>query len=578
MVRVFAAALLGAACSPAPERAVPPAAPAPDAGVTLGVTVPNEAASAPAPADPGVPAWDFRDATAESGIDFSVETASPELLAGGVGLLDADGDGDLDLFLANDTAPSAFFRNEGGATFVEATGEAGLSGITAARGVAIGDYDDDGDPDLYVGRLARDLLLRNDGGVFTDVTDASGAINDAMSYGAAWCDVDVDGDLDLYVGNYLITLDGRDAPFFRGDPNRLFRNDGGAFVDVAPESGVDSTGATLAVACADYDDDGDPDLWEVNDYGMFNLPDRLWRNDGGTFVDVAWEVGVADRIFGMSAAAADFDNDGDLDLAASNFATNVLHRNDGGFFTDVARDVGAGVMGFSDPAQGFPGYPDFDDLDPWIGGLQEFVDRYCDVTSTDLLLTHWSAIFFDYDQDGWQDQFVASGWVGIAPTLPEGRAQPGRLLRNAGGTFVDRSIASRTDTRGEARAAAAGDLDGDGDLDLVVAGGSVLDPAGNATHLFLNEAAHGHWLAVRAVGTASARDSVGARVIVRAGGVEQMREIAAGSGFASASPPIAHFGLGDAATADEVVVRWPSGASVTMEDVEADRTLEIVEP
>ena len=222
---------------------------------------------------------------------------------------------------------------------------------------------------------------------------------------------------------------------------------------MAPLVGVAATGATLAVACIDYDDDGDADLYEVNDYGMFNTPNRLWRNDGdgASFTDVAPELGLDAPIFGMGAAAADYDNDGDLDLYATNLAANLLHRNDGGAFTEIAREVGAAAMSFSDDAQAFLGWPSAapDGDDAWQAALARFVGDYADTSSEEHLLTSWSAIFFDYDHDGWQDLFVANGAVAIAPTLPEGLRQPNRLLRNVGGAFVDATLATRTGTRGD---------------------------------------------------------------------------------------------------------------------------------
>ncbi|MEK6608374.1 MAG: FG-GAP-like repeat-containing protein [Myxococcota bacterium] len=517
----------------------------------------------------------FHDVSAPCISDFSLGLSPPEVIGSGAGLLDADGDGDLDVVLASQSTPARFCRNLGGLAFEDATDEIGLGGILDARGFAAADYDADGDQDLYVTRRGSDRLYRNDGGHFVDVTSASGIGEAGLSYSAAFCDLDRDGDLDLYVGVYI----GDYPPGGGSRNNQLLRNDGGFFVNIAASAGVDSMGETLAVTCVDYDDDGDLDLYEVNDFGPCSIPNRLWRNDGELqFTDVAPTLGIDAHVFGMSALACDIDNDLDLDLYASNLGANLLHRNDGGSFVEVAQEIGAAAMGYacaSDPCRACTGrYGPYALCAEWA----EFADRYADPTSSDYLMSSFGAVCFDADQDGRLDLAVVNAPVVSGSDLPDGWCPPNVLLHNAGGGFEDWSEGSGlAQLEGDQVSIAAGDLDGDGDLDLVVHGEAAAGPQNGTAHLLRNDMAVGHWLTVRPQGVASNRDGIGARVEVRAGDLHIVRELSGTMGFAAAMPHEAHFGLGGAGLADEVTVRWPSGALDRLLEVPADQRIVVVE-
>jgi len=405
----------------------------------------------------------------------------------GVAWGDFDNDGDLDLYLADaGTANNNnLLRNDGGGTFVDVTSvplDNGGSGRTAVWG----DYDNDGDLDLYLSNFgSANKLFRNDGGeTFTDVTSAP--LDDAdIGRGAAWGDYDNDGDLDLYLAN----LD---------TANKLFRNEGDdTFVD-ATGGPLGDTGAGNGVTWGDFDNDGDLDLYLVND----NSANKLFRNEGGgTFAD-ATAGPLGDAASGQGATWGDYDNDGDLDLYLSNFGTaNKLFRNDGG-------------GSFVDDTGGPLGDEDF--------GL--------------------GVAWGDYDNDGDLDLYLAN--VNTA----------NKLFRNDGsGTFIDDTSAPLDDP-GNGRGVAWGDIDDDGDLDLYLA-------IFGANKLFRNEsaAAGNHWLQVELEGVVSNRSAIGARVRLVAGGVTQIREVSGGSGYLSQNSLPLEFGLGTSTTIDSLIIRWPSG-------------------
>ena len=425
----------------------------------------------------------------------------------GVAWGDYDNDGDLDLYLCNyDHASNKLFRNDLG-TFVDATsGPLGSSDTTICA--VWGDYDNDADLDLYlVTKPGTNRLLRNDGGgTFVDVTSGPvGNVGDGA--GASWGDYDNDGDIDLYVSNSEHQV------------NRLYRNDGGGvFADVTSSTAADSGDGTGAM-WVDYDNDGDLDLCSLNYFG----PIKLLRNDGGgAFVNVAKGPLVArDGHNGM--AWGDYDNDSDMDAFITNDGVNRLIRNDGG-------------------------------------------DVFVDVTPTAMADSSGTAVAWgDYDNDGDLDLLVANS------------TQPDRLFRNdGGGTFVNVATGALADTS-ESHSAAWGDYDGDGDLDLYVSN------VGGANHLFRNNQANGnHWLEVKLKGMApqpgrSNKAGIGARVRLVAAGVSRIREISGGSGYLSQDAMVASFGLGTATSADSLIVRWPSGIVQIVHPVGVNRVLTVTE-
>ncbi len=506
----------------------------------------------------------FREVAQEVGLTFVHEPGAmgdfrlPEIIGSGVALLDYDGDGNLDVFLPQGSpgarTSSRLFRNElrppaGGTAhplrFTDVTERAKLARRGWDMGAAVGDYDNDGDTDLYVTSFGHNALYRNQGdGTFVDVTAAAGVDDSRWSTSAAFADYDADGDLDLFVAAYVDFTEKGNKPCydpsgqrdyclpaeFRPLPARLFRNEGGGrFSDVTAATGIGSAaGAGLGVVATDADGDGLLDLYVAND----GTPNHLWMNRGdGTFDERGLAAGAAYDAAGraeagMGAAAADFDDDGDEDLFVTNLVgeTNTLYLNDGSArFEDAT--VRLGLAAVSRPFTGF---------------------------GTD---------FFDIDRDGRLDLFVANGAVSIVDArrqLPYPYQQRNLLLLNTGsGGFrdVSREAGPALALEEVSRGAAFGDIDNDGDVDVVVSNNN------GPVRLLLNETPGGqHWLSIRLQGTSGARDGQGALVHVQRPGAPALRRRAHSDGsYLSASDPRVHVGLGDAAAIAGIVVEWRKG-------------------
>ena len=503
-----------------------------------------------------------------------------ETFGSGVAIFDVDNDGRLDVLLASQKTPVRLCMNRGDGRFEDGTAAAGLSTVDDARGFAVGDIDNDGDEDLYVTRGGPDLLMKNDGGVFHRLD--AGLNEDQLNFSAVFCDLDNDGRLDLFVGEYMPPPA---APWSEWT-NRLYRNTGDGFIEVTAMSGIgrlDKKPAhTLAVTCADVDGDDKMDLYEVNDFGMCRTPNRLWRNEGGMhFSDAAPALGLDDALFGMSAVACDYDNDGDLDLYASNVGANVLRKNDGGRFTEVARAVGAALASY--PVEEDSCGSQFNGYGPRYQSvcgedLATYANRYGDPGRRAFVQSSFGAACFDADNDGWQDLAVVNAIVIPNNGIPDGPCQPDSLLQNVNGVFTDRSVSSGIAAiTGDQLSIAAADLDGDGDLDLVMNGADTFGQEKSGGRLLWNETTGGHALAIRLRGVTSNRDGIGARVTVKAAALQMLREVQGGSGFASAGPHEARFGLGAATFADEVTVRWPSGTVDHFSRVPAGSPMTIIE-
>jgi hypothetical protein len=502
----------------------------------------------------------------------------PEIMGSGAGVLDYDGDGDLDVYLVQGARLDAgrkllfppppgwkpgnrLLRNElvpsGALRFTDITVQARAGSTAYGMGVATADYDNDGDTDLYVTNFGPNALYRNDGGTFTEIAADAGVAGAEWSTSAAFLDYNRDGRLDLFVVNYLNFTVRTNKPCYAPSgerdycnprvyqpvPSRLYRNDGGGkFTDFTRAAGVSASfGRGLGVVCFDYDQDGWIDIYVAND-GTAN---QLWRNNGdGTFTDTALTAGVAysaDGIAqaGMGVDAGDLDNDGDDDLFVANLAreTNNLYINDGrGGFVDTIAESGMGP----------PSYPN----------------------------TGFGTRFFDYDHDGLLDLFVANGAVTMVESL-RGRPYPfhqrNQLFHNLGGGARFEEIVEERPLE-VGRGAAFGDIDNDGDLDIVVSNNN--GPA----RVLLNEAAKpgSHWLQVLLEGVRSNRQGLGARVgVFRDGRPALWRQARADASYLSAGDSRVHFGLGEDPRIRRLVVRWPDGSVDEWLAIPADRTITI---
>ncbi len=494
-----------------------------------------------------------------SGISINREEFGP-----GLCVADFDGDGLQDIYFVNGrdlynrgiTARDALYRNNGNGTFTDITDKAGVPGTGYGMGCVWGDYDNDGFPDLFVTQYGRNVLYHNNGnGTFTDVTDKAGVAgteSGAFHSGATFFDYDRDGRLDLYVGSYVNLGDKRYcnlggvlsscAPsVYRGSPDALYHNNGnGTFTNVTAAAKIyQPEGKNLSVGAGDYDNDGWPDLFVAND----GLDAYLYHNErNGTFKEMGVVSGMALTAQGRVMAAmcislGDYDNDGWLDLYISDFqrsSDHLWHNEGSGFFAEVSDQAG-----ITRPTH---------DVLSFGGG------------------------FFDYDNDGWLDIFIANGHVypEVEQASPEIRyKQTNMLFHNEGnGKFLETTklAGSGFQTPYVGRGAAFADFDNDGFLDVVVANN------GDPPLLLHNSGGNGsHFINFKLIGTKSNRDAMGARIRVVAREISQIREIAGGGSYLSQSDLRANFGLGKTNRVESVEVTWPSGQRQLFRNVEADK-------
>jgi hypothetical protein len=527
----------------------------------------------------------FVDITAAGGVRFqhvSPHTSKkylPETMGSGVALFDYDNDGRLDIFLVNaaplsDPTPKGtvpektgpkywnrLFHQKSDGTFEDVTEKAGLQGTGFGMGVAVGDYDNDGFEDLYVTAYGGNKLYHNNGdGTFTDVTSQAGVGGSGWSTSAAWVDLDNDGRLDLVVLRYLqwdfddIWCGDHKEGFraychpdtFKAITPLVFHNEGnGRFTEVGEKTGLAIPGKGLGIAIADYDRDGRIDIFVAND----SMPEFLFHNKGngkfeekGLFSQVA--VDEDGRTYaGMGVDFEDFDNDGLPDLAVDNLANQMyaIYQNAGdGTFTYTTRTTGIGRIS--------------------------------------MLHSGWGLRLIDYDNDGWKDLLIAQGHDldTIELTSPQLHyREPMLLARNTGHGFVDFSAASGGifHAAWAGRGLATGDLDNDGRIDAVVSTND--GPA----HVIRNETkTENHWLTLKLVGHKSNRDAIGAVVKMVTPKGEQYATVTTASSYLSSSDKRVHFGIGPAAVAGTIEIRWPSGISQSLKDVHADQILQVEEP
>lgn len=496
----------------------------------------------------------------------------------GVALFDYDGDGWLDVFLVNGSRLEGYsrgqeptnhlYRNRRDGTFEDVTAKAGLAAAGWGQGACAGDYDNDGDEDLYVSYWGQNRLYQNNGDrTFTDVTARAGLIDGRSRWGAgcSFLDYDRDGRLDIFVANY-IDFDIRTAPVpdsglclykglkvacgppgLTGGRNALYRNLGdGRFVDESTRTGITKANGTygLGVSTLDFDDDGWTDVYVAND----SNPSALYRNKrDGTFEDIGILAGCAysqdgKPQAGMGIAIGDYDRNGTLDLFKTNFAgdTSTLYANSGNGFCDdrtFAAGIGTNTR--------------------WLG---------------------WGVGFLDLDRDGWLDLFLVNGHV--YPEVDQLRTEAGykqrkvvyRNLRGARFEDVTAALGEPVMTPKAGRGAAFGDLDNDGDVDVVV------NNVHDAPDLFrLDSEIARHWILVKLVGTRSNRSAIGARLRLTSANGTQVDEVRGGGSYYSQNDLRVYFGLGDATTVDRLTVRWPNGLEESWGGLAADRIVTLTE-
>jgi hypothetical protein len=485
----------------------------------------------------------FVDATESAGVATDhVGTVDCTDYSAGAAWGDADGDGRIDLYLPHHGRPAQLWIQQPDGRFVDqATARGATNPDRIGIGAVFGDYDNDGDQDLYAVNDGPTRLYRNDGtGHFTDVTVAAGVGDPSAGASASWGDYDADGYLDLYVVNYYR------CPDIRFDDVLYHNNGDGTFTDVTGL--LQATGPTdglgFQAAWFDYDGDTDVDLYLANDHIGHTVPNVLWRNDGPggplgwRFTNVSDASGAGIAMNSMGIGVADYDRDLDLDIAVSNIAPTKLFVNNGqGAFVEQGETAGV-----ARPRQ------------------RHFV-----------LSTTWGLSFADFNKDGWEDLYVAGGSLSVV--APE--AQPNALFVNAGdGTFHDLSAQSGTDDTTISRGVALADYDRDGRVDIYVVN------QWGRPRLFRNvTTGGGHWLKVDLVGTTSNTDACGAWIEVDLpGGGTIARQVFCGSvGLGSGSDTVVHFGLGPAMSVEELRIRWPSGAEQTLGPIAADQLITVTE-
>ena len=511
----------------------------------------------------------FQEIAIPAGLDFTHSIGSPHLKniiessGGGASFLDYDQDGFIDLFLSNGTWIAGFsegpkpenlpfsrlYRNLGNGTFEDVTAKSGIRDPAYSMGAAIGDYNNDGYPDIYVCNYGANILYKNNGnGTFSNVTrKAKVQGNDECSVGAGWLDYDNDGLLDLYVGNYLkfdpeykyfYAPDGFPGPMaYDSQPDYLYHNLGdGTFEDVTSAMGIiDPDGRAMGVGIVDYDDDGFMDIYVANDHTL----NYLWHNEGGNFfTDKGTMSGTAfsqagEATVSMSVDFADYNNDGLIDIFVSDDTYCSLYEN-----------LGNGV--FSDRS--------------YVAGIAMQAGQF----------VGWTSAFIDYDNDGDVDLFKTNG------ALKHLYGHEDQLFENLGdGKFSDISSTLGPYFHEEyvGRGACFGDYDNDGDIDAYIVN---LNSKGK--FLRNNKGNRNNWIIINLIGTTSNRDGIGSRIKLTSGGKTQICQKKSATGYLSQNDPRIHFGLAENDIVGRIEIKWPSGKLQVLENISANQILTITEP
>ncbi len=467
----------------------------------------------------------FTDVTAASGIDY--QNFSETVMGSGAAFFDFDNDGYLDLYLLNNgnNKVNTLYHNNGDGTFLDVTALSGVGDAGEGMGVDAADYDNDGFMDFYVTNYGANVLYHNNGdGTFENVTDLAGVGDTLNGANPLFIDVDADGDLDLYVGNYS------------GNSDVMYQNNGdGTFTDVTDVAGIGGARSTMGLAYFDFDFDGDLDIYAAMDFRN----DFLFENDGkGVFTNLIPDTattGLGVKKYTMSPALGDFDNDGDFDIYTTTaYSSNALYRNDGDLgqsssFTNVARAAGVANQYFG-----------------------------------------WGSAFCDFDNDGWLDIYVATGYFGSAT--------PDALYRNSGdtvpgqvGVFTDVAPTAGLIHNKIGRGVAFGDFDNDGDTDIFIVNYQ------QQGILYRNDSPGGNWLTLKLNGSTSSRDGKGALVKLKTEGKMQIRQAGGMGGYLSCNDPRIKFGLGAIETVDTLVIHWLSGIVDTLNNLPVNQFLTIQE-
>jgi len=521
----------------------------------------------------------FVDIAQKAGVDLLTLAGTPEKphiidsSTGGVAVFDYDNDGDVDLFIVNGSRLGGFppgeepratlYRNDGNWHFADVGAAAGVDHLGWGMGCTTADYNADGQVDLYLTNYGPNALYRNDGkGRFEDVAEQAGVANPAWSMAATFGDYDGDGDLDFYLTNYIdfdpnfkpanpnfchwrgldvfcgpLGLAGaRDAFYLNQGPESAW-----SFIESSNQFGLpDYHYYSYGALTGDYDNDGDPDIYLANDA----TPNVLYLNEGGRFRDIAQISSSAFSENGleqasMGVASSDYDSDGDLDLFVTNFSydNNTLYQNSGrGFFLDASFSAGLGA-----PSHKYLG---------------------------------WGANFFDYDNDGDEDLFVANGHVYPSVdqhTLGTGYAQPNQLFENGGRarfTEITAAAGPGLQIKESSRGSAFADFDNDGDLDLIV-----VNIDSRPTLLRNDGGNHHNWLMIKLRDQGFNTQAIGARVTLITEDHQQLREVRAGTSYLSQDDQRLHFGLGTAQQVQRLIIRWPNGEEEILQNIAANRLI-----